>query len=166
MVHFMNTTLSVPLIWVFFLPVLLFKDDRTEYLTESIYERMLPSCTKLHFHCPKIIIHFLSLLYVVASSFHKYATALTVYWIPIYAVVTHTHTHTHIYIYICIYIYIRVGFLVLQYHLTCLCSLITLKVYFCTALRLLNCTEQVTSNEVTDSGCGDAYFSTGSGRNT
>jgi len=48
--------------------VLLFKDDRTEDLIEFIYERMLLPYTKLQFHCPKIFIPVLSLLYVVASS--------------------------------------------------------------------------------------------------
>ena len=57
--------------------------------------------------------------WLVRSAFHKYATALTVYWIPVYAEV----------------MYIRVGFLVLQYHLTCLCSLITHNIYFYTTLR-------------------------------
>jgi len=99
--------------------------------------------TKLLFHCPKILSYPFYMWWIFRSVFHKYATALTVYWIPFYAEV----------------IYIRVGFLVLEYHLTCLCSLITHTIYFCSTLRLLNCTEQVTSNGISDLGCGVAYFS-------
>jgi hypothetical protein len=68
MLHFMNKTLAVPLTLCFVWLVLLLKDDSTEDLTESIPERILPAYTNLYFHCPNILIHLLSVLYVVAVS--------------------------------------------------------------------------------------------------